>query len=124
MTKKRKKVTVKPTVLAHFARANGYTETTRKQRGGGVTVKRRPSAVVDVFVLAPSVDEVHSWLAGDRYGLTKRGFQLVMCYALTPLGGPGRVQTQEQIVEVNLPLCGCYETAQWLYIKESDAEEK
>ena len=71
---------------------------------------RRPDskvpAVKVAFVLSATLEEAAEWHKKDRYGLTARGFHL--CSTI-------RLSVVQRHNEQDLPTCGCYENAAFLY---------
>ena len=64
--------------------------------------------VVCAFVLGETPEQLNKWHEEDRYGLVKRGFHRCTTFKLT-------VWTRHN--GEDLPICGCYENAEWLYME-------
>ena len=73
--------------------------------------RSKTPAVKMVFVLSATLEEAAEWHKKDRYGLTARGFHL--CSTI-------RLSVVQRHNEQDLPTCGCYENAAWLYVEVAE----
>ena len=67
--------------------------------------------VTAAFVLGETQKQLLEWHGEDRYGLVERGFRLCTVFKLAPYS---RHNGEEP------PTCGCYECAEWLYLREAN----
>lgn len=102
------------TVLIHYARADSIKD--KKTRG---KLKHVAHGVTGVFVLAESAEQAEQFVAEDRYGLQKRGYQCVGTWKLVQVSGSGQVLRQNgAAAPLGLPKTGCYETCAQIYVSQ------